>query len=529
MPRATPTSFRGRIGASAGTGDFGARPTSTSVRGDMPTGIHRRVARGELWIWAALAGFAALATILVRAAIADDAFIYLRFAQNLARGDGWAFNPGETIAGTTSPLFTALLALLHVVEVQGPASLLVLFAAGLAAIAIVTFSALRAGGPVLAIATALVAITWPPLLRAVGLETSLLLATAALAALAYERGRLEWAGAFSGLCALSRPEGIAMLAALVLVTVLRRDRRPGALIWPFLAVITPWLLFAWATFGSAIPHSVRVKSIQGSIDWWTQEGTWIATFARQIPGTPWIYVLLALGIRRALRDARSGRSFALVISLFGASQVLGYAVLEAPPGYLWYYAPGNFAVVVLAACGIRELDLTAGKAWRRWRAPGEGGDAMSAWTGARLAVLTCVAVALYASVASGALRATASRPFRLAPEYRRAALWLAANGSPGDWVAANETGYIGYYSGLRVRDMLGLLHAESPEPLRRREWDWWFTAFPRPRFVVIHAGGWIGEPMTKRFAWPEASLREFESTYERRHVEGMVAIFERRR
>ncbi|KAB2969824.1 MAG: hypothetical protein F9K18_00645 [Thermoanaerobaculia bacterium] len=488
-----------------------------------------RPTRSELWIWAALAGFAALATYLVRAAIADDAFIYLRFAENLARGDGWAFNPGETIAGTTSPLFTALLALLRIAGFQGPAALLVLFAAGLTALAVATFIGLRPAGPVLALAAALVAITWPPLLRAVGLETSLLLAAVALAALAHERGRLEWAGALSGVCALARPEGIAMLAALLLLTGLRRDRRPGALIWTFFAVLTPWLLFAWAAFGSVVSHSVRVKSIQGSIEWWTQEGAWIETFARQIPGTPWIYVLLAIGVRRAVRDARSGRSFALGVSLFGASQVLGYAVLEAPPGYLWYYAPGNFAVVVLAACGIRELDLAADRWLRRRRPPAAGAEAASAWRGARLAVLTCVAVGLYASVAGEALRATASRPFRLAPEYRRAALWLAANGLPEDWVAANETGYIGYFSGLRVRDMLGLLHAESPEPLRRRQWDWWFTTFPPPRFVVLHAGGWIGEPMTKRFAWPEATLREFESSYERRHVEGMVAIFERRR
>jgi len=470
-----------------------------------------------------------VATFAVRAAIADDAYIYLRFAQNLGQGEGWAFNPGEPIAGTTSPLFTALLALLHASGVPGPASLLVLFGAGLATVAIATFLALRDHGSVLALAAALVAITWPPLLRAVGLETSLLLATAAMAALACERGKLEWAGACSGLCALSRPEGLAMLGVLVVVAGRRQVRRIAALAWPFLAVIAPWLLFAAATFGSVIPHSVRVKSIQGSIEWWTQEGSWIATFARQIPGTPWIYLLLALGLRRALRDARSGRSFALGVSLFGASQVLAYAVLDAPPGYLWYYAPGNFAVVLLSACGIRELDLAAARWLRRSEPPVRLAGTGPAWAGARLAVLSCIGVSLYAAVAAGPLRATAGRPFRLAPEYRRAAQWLATNGSAQDWVAANETGYIGYYSGLRVRDMLGLLHVESPEPLRRREWDWWFTTFPPPRFVVVHAGRWIGEPMRKRFTWSDSSLREFESTYEKRYVDGMLAIFERRR
>jgi hypothetical protein len=491
-----------------------------------PGSLENRAERGETWLRASFVAVAALATFTVRHAITDDAFIYLRFAANLARGEGWAFNPGEPIAATTSPLFTALLALLHLVAVPGPAALLTLFAAGLAATALATYSALRADGPVLAAAAALVAITWPPLLRAVGLEVSLLLATAALAALAYERGRPGWAGALAGLCALARPEGLAMLGALVLLDLLRRGRRTGALLLSSLAVVMPWLVYAWATFGSVIPHSVRIKAIQGSIEWWTRDGAWLATFARQIPGSPWIYLLLALGLRSAIRDARSGRTFALTTSLFAALQVLGYSVFDAPPGYIWYYAPGNFAVVLLAAGGVREIDLAAGR-WRRRSMPSTGGEPAAA--GARLAILTGVLVVLYASVAATALRAAAGRPYRLAPEYRRAALWLAANGAPEDWVAANETGYIGYFSGLRVRDMLGLLHADSAEPLRRRQWDWWFTAFPPPRFVVLHAGGWIGEPRAEGFAWSEESLRRFEATYERRHVDGMVAIFERRR
>ncbi|MBN97985.1 MAG: hypothetical protein CME16_01875, partial [Gemmatimonadetes bacterium] len=41
--------------------------------------------------------------------IADDAFITLRYAQNLASGDGLVFNLGERVEGFTSPLWTLLL------------------------------------------------------------------------------------------------------------------------------------------------------------------------------------------------------------------------------------------------------------------------------------------------------------------------------------------------------------------------------------------------------------------------------------
>ncbi|HEX5634111.1 MAG TPA: hypothetical protein VFX50_12820, partial [Gemmatimonadales bacterium] len=342
----------------------------------MPNRPTARFGRSvEPWIWAALVAVAFVAAFAVRGAIADDAFIYLRFAENLARGDGWSFNAGETISGTTSPLYTLLLGLAVAIRVPGPDALVLLFGAGLALTAGALHAALRADGRLLALATALVAITWPPLLRAVGLETSLLLATVALAAVAAERGRWRWAGGFAGACALARPEGIALVAVLALVA--GSDRREShspagpryrALAGSFLAVVVPWMIAAGFLFGGLVPHSARVKAIQGSIEWWTQEGTWLATFLRQVPGTPWIFLLVALGARRAVRHARAGRTFALIVVLFGLSQVLGYAILHAPPGYLWYYAPGNLALVVLAACGLREVELLARRLpWMRLR------------------------------------------------------------------------------------------------------------------------------------------------------------------
>lgn len=40
----------------------------------------------------------------------DDAWIHCRFAQNLAAGQGFSFNPGEPTPGSTSPLWVILLA-----------------------------------------------------------------------------------------------------------------------------------------------------------------------------------------------------------------------------------------------------------------------------------------------------------------------------------------------------------------------------------------------------------------------------------
>src|SRR5205823_14822555 len=40
----------------------------------------------------------------------EDAFITLRYARNLAEGQGLVFNAGERVLGTTTPLFALLLA-----------------------------------------------------------------------------------------------------------------------------------------------------------------------------------------------------------------------------------------------------------------------------------------------------------------------------------------------------------------------------------------------------------------------------------
>ena len=42
----------------------------------------------------------------------DDAFITFRYARNLLNGNGFVFNPGQLVLGTTTPLYTVLLALL---------------------------------------------------------------------------------------------------------------------------------------------------------------------------------------------------------------------------------------------------------------------------------------------------------------------------------------------------------------------------------------------------------------------------------
>src|SRR4051794_36084239 len=52
----------------------------------------------------------------------DDAWIHAQFARNLASGFGLSFNPGEPSAGSTSPLWTAIVAIGMFFGLAAPAS-----------------------------------------------------------------------------------------------------------------------------------------------------------------------------------------------------------------------------------------------------------------------------------------------------------------------------------------------------------------------------------------------------------------------
>ncbi|HEX9725550.1 MAG TPA: hypothetical protein VGC53_14820, partial [Vicinamibacteria bacterium] len=51
------------------------------------------------------------AKLVLGAGIVDDTYIFLRYAENLANGNGLVFNLGERVEGYTSPLWVLLLGL----------------------------------------------------------------------------------------------------------------------------------------------------------------------------------------------------------------------------------------------------------------------------------------------------------------------------------------------------------------------------------------------------------------------------------
>ena len=464
-----------------------------------------------------VAHYALLVTVLgilaflMRKGIPDDAFIYLRMAENVTAGGGWGFNAGETISAATSPAFLVVLILFRLLGLTGEAGLLAAFTAGLIIAALVTYSAFRSLDKRLGLIIALVLTASPFVLRSIGLETSFLLCSIVLTAKAYQDRNLAWTGVFAGLTALARPEGAAMVVFLGALEIFRTKRVPWRIGVFFIMIVLPWLAFALAEFGTIVPHTVQIKDVQSATAWELYGTLWVVELVRRVPAYPVVLVLAPFGLVQVWRESKVGRPFGLVVCGFGLIQMAGYSLMNAPTGYWWYYVPANAALVSLAVFGL-PIALQSLEKFVLCNFHISKNRLLPKIRVVSILMIVTLVLAFFHPY----LRHL-GQSYRFSEQYRQAGAWLADNGRPSDAVALTEIGYIGYFSGLRVVDMLGLLHAEALEPLSAGKHDWWFAVRERPRFVVIHSPAWKGEPIINDhspYKWPDLSVRQFAREYE---------------
>jgi len=221
----------------------------------------------------------------------DDSWIHLAFGRSLAAGDGLAINPGEPVAGSTAPLWTALFA----VWTWLPGS--ALFWAKLAGVAlqaatvVLTFGLardLRLGRGLAALAGALTALTsWLAWSALSGMEVPLFaaLSLAGIRRHLAERTRPDLPPlslAVLGVSALARPEGLLLLALAGFDRLLRfRREEAGGVAWVrpggtairatadgmglALLAVAPVALYYLAIGGSPLPTTLAVKSGYGGL------------------------------------------------------------------------------------------------------------------------------------------------------------------------------------------------------------------------------------------------------------------------
>jgi hypothetical protein len=440
--------------------------------------------RFRIALWAVLALAVGVRLWLMGAAHAteEDFFITLRYAENIATGHGFAYNPGVPTLGTTTPLYTLLLALCIRLHLD---PILCGKLCGIAADALACVGVFRLGratgrpGAGLAAAVCLAFAPTNLIWATKGMEVGLVAAaTVWLWALHAERRELP-AWAVAAILLLLRVDGAVMVALLLLATLWQERRTPWRGLLLFAALTLPWLLYATSAFGSPLPLSLRAKLI---------------VYGRLIPGRfPHLrefvglmthnplglalaagVVLFLVGALTAWRGAnqerltewrqREGLLFAPLAGI-----VIHYGAMAFSHVFLfgWYFVPPTPLYYLIALTGWAML-------LERLR------PSLGAKTDARQ-VLIWTSIAGFALCGAVLPRVAATlRNGQQVEESLRIplGLWLRNHSAPTDRVMLEPIGYIGYYSRLPVIDVIALV---SPEAL-----DCYRPAFASPRHELWH-------------------------------------------
>lgn len=153
----------------------------------------------------------------------DDGWIHATYARNLARHGQLCLNPGEPSTGTTSFAWTALLASLRLAgtgPVAAPVALGIVCQAWLVAACFLLMRGAGLGWGWAFAAGASCALLGPLVwMSLAGMEATLFLALGLSAVCCWSHERWLAAGLLAGLLALTRPEGLALAAAMGLAEV----------------------------------------------------------------------------------------------------------------------------------------------------------------------------------------------------------------------------------------------------------------------------------------------------------------------
>lgn len=396
----------------------------------------------------------------------DDAWIHQTYARNFARGLGWSFYPGQPSAGLTAPLWALLLAAGHTFKI-GP--FILTFTLGwlclwaLSQIAVKLTHTLVPEQPRWGLAAGLlVCIEWHLVwATASGMETLLfsLVVTLTLAWLVWANNMEDhtWLvlGVLAGGSAWLRPEGITLLAPLLLVWLCKKRRwqAVGALLLGFAAAFLPYLAFNCWLAGAWWPNTFYAKQAEYAI---LRDQPLIARLL-SVVSLPLVgagALLLPGFFFQAWKAVREKRWPVIAAYLW----VVGYTCLYAirlPVTYQHgrYIIPAMPLFFLLGLAGTAALvKPQSGVLWLR------------ILSRAGLASLVLVSALFWGLGA----RAYARDVAVINTEMVATAHWIKEHSQATDLIAAHDIGALGYFAERPLLDLAGLV---SPDviPIIRDE------------------------------------------------------------
>jgi arabinofuranosyltransferase len=370
----------------------------------------------------------------------DDAYIGLRFAENLSLLEGPIFNIGEQVEGFSNPLWVLILGVLAFLGFPIEISMKILgFFLGLATLWLVLkLSRLQYRSnvavvfPFLLISSSSFFALW----AVDGLETvfyTFLLTSLVYLLSNYRAHQIYLIGLVATAVALTRPEGV-MFSCLSFAFITHREgmRKSVLAAVPFVLVFGGYLLFRFSYYDSLLPNTANVKLHPGKSS--VLAGFHYVRDFNSASG----YMLLALLIVGAFTLKRSFR--AGILGAFICAQM--FFVLMAGGDFMFGYRfimPIAPCIALLASGTIVLVERMSGKA------------ALSL----AMIVVCTQAVVQFESLPKKHIGLD-NFSYRSSPHFA-IGRYIQENSSSKDWIALSEAGIIPYYSRTKVVDFIGLV------------------------------------------------------------------------
>lgn len=425
----------------------------------------------------------------------EDYYITFRSSKNLVEGNGLVFNVGERVHTFTSPLGVLAPALAAFLTGGSSdfAALWLFRLMSISALVGAVWLLVRVGQKwQIPLPLALLAGVWLALdgktldFSINGMESAFLVLFLTYALWAHLGGSVAWkhqGAAWAGLM-WTRPDCFIHIAVMGLAVLLfgqgaqSDNRRDVFLSWFKAGALTtalylPWLLWAWAYYGTPVPHTVAAKS--GLADPFT-----VVSFLKEFLLLPFS----AMGVENSVRYTFLPAYFEM--GGWNGTMVLLAEIAAGLIALAWVFPKVSRRTRVLSFifCGIHLYLSYFPYYCFPWYVPGSipfailGGISLLADVAGKFATPRSLrggiayAVAGLAVIGSGAITVKIARQVQahqqlVENKVRRAiGEYLRENARSTDTVMMEPLGYIGFFSGLRTYDFPGM---SSPEMVAARK------------------------------------------------------------
>jgi hypothetical protein len=387
----------------------------------------------------------------------DDSWIHQTYARNLAQHAEWSFRPGIPSAGSTAPLWSALLALGFLLRLSPYIWTYLLGMVTLFLLAVLCEWAVReliqSYRPRFPWVGIFFAIEWHFAWAAMsGMETLLhgLILTTVLVLLMTNSPRYLTLGLLTGLSVWVRPDGLTLLGPVLMTILFTGEGVRSRLVQltryliGFGALFGFYLLFNLAIGGAPMPNTFYAKQAEYTL--WQQSPFLdrLGDLSLQLLVGPSLALLPGI-IGWLVKSVRQKMWGSLASLIWAAGYLLLY--ISRLPVYQHgrYIMPAMPIFFLFGLLAFAEFD--AGKMFARYHWVGQ-----VAWRGS----IVMLAVAF---VFLGA-QSYANDVAVIESEMVATAKWTAANLPPEALIAAHDIGALGYFDNHELIDLAGLV---SPE------------------------------------------------------------------